>query len=341
MPTKFVDFREVKSRVSIRDVLARYGFLESLKEKSRGKLAGACPIHGGNNPNSFHVSVEKNAFNCFTECGGGNVLDLVMKIEKCDIRDAGLKLADWFGIESTREATNRASKEGTWKREERVEATKRPAPGQAMERSGTKPEVEERSVNAPLDHKLKTLDYKHPYLTERGLTPETVKGFGVGYCSRGLMKGRIAIPIHNERGELVAYAGRTVDPEVAREKGKYLLPAGFQKGHVVYNLNRTQEHGGEGLIVVEGFFDCMKIWQSGFQDVVALMGATMTEQQEELLAAATDRLILMFDGDEAGVAGLRKVYARLRRRMFLKEVHLEDREQPDNLPAERIRALLG
>src|SRR5262249_40949158 len=115
-------------------------------------------------------------------------------------------------------------------------------------------------VNPPLDHELKSLDQKHEYLAKRGLTPATVKTFGVGFCSRGLMKGRIAIPIHNERAELVAYAGRAIDSELAKE-GKYKLPAGFKKSHVVYNLHRAREHVSKGLIVVEGFFDAMKVHQ--------------------------------------------------------------------------------
>lgn len=329
MPTRWIDFTALKHQVPIRAVLERYGYLEQLKDKGGGKLSGPCPIHGGKNPNGFHVSTQKNVFNCFTKCGGGNVLDLVMKVEDCDIRDAGLKLADWFEVHPTREATKQAPKKATLDTEKRVEAT------------AEEVKTEESAVNPPLDHELKTLDPKHPYLRERGLTAETIAKFGIGFCSRGLMKGRVAIPIHNERGELVAYAGRAVEPDLAKAEGKYKLPSGFQKGHVVYNLHRALKYAGSGLVVVEGFFDCAKIWQADFGNVVALMGATMTEEQEELLANATNRLYLMFDGDEAGVAGLRKVYGRLRRRMFLKEVHLEDGEQPDNLPAERIQALLG
>ena len=334
MPTNFVDFREVKARVSIRDALARYHFLDGLKDKGNGNLVGPCPIHGGKNPNAFHVSTEKNAFNCFTSCGGGNVLDLVAKVERVSVRDAALNLADWFGITTTREATSRASRKAT--KEERVEATTRPARDQATRGHNGR---EESVINPPLDHELKTLDPKHPYLLERGLTPETVKAFGLGFCSRGLMKNRIAIPIH-VRGELVAYAGRAVDPELAKEKGKYLLPAGFQKSHVVYNLDRARKSGGEGLVLCEGMFDVMRVHAAGYPNVVALMGSSLSEFQEQLLVDSTDRLMLMLDGDEAGHKCLREFYRRMRRRLFLREVHLEDGEQPDNLSPERIRELL-
>ena len=98
MTTRWIDFTELKHQVPMRDVLARYGFLEELNEKKPGKLVGPCPIHGGRNGTSFHADTAKNIFNCFSQCGGGNVLDLVMKIEDCTIREAGEKLSDWFGL---------------------------------------------------------------------------------------------------------------------------------------------------------------------------------------------------------------------------------------------------
>ena len=63
-------------------------------------------------------------------------------------------------------------------------------------------------MNPPLTFELKNLDHEHPYLEERGLAKENIKEVGIGFCSRSLMKGRIAITIYSENGELVAYAGR-------------------------------------------------------------------------------------------------------------------------------------
>src|SRR5258705_2735626 len=104
----------------------------------------------------------------------------------------------------------------------------------------------------------------------------TIKTFGVGYCARGLMRGRIAIPIYDERGDLVAYAGRSVGKELAETKGKYRLPDGFKKSFVLFNLHRAKEHAARGLIVVEGFFDAMKVHQAAYPNVVALMGSTVS-----------------------------------------------------------------
>ena len=87
------------------------------------------------------------------------------------------------------------------------------------------------------------------------------------------MKGRVAIPIHNERGELVAYCGRWPgDDGWPEEEEKYKLPGGFLKSHALFNLNRVGEsRKDQALIVVEGFFSCFGLQQCGFPNVVALM----------------------------------------------------------------------
>jgi DNA primase len=77
---------------------------------------------------------------------------------------------------------------------------------------GKQPKIEpERElpvvINAPLDFELKGLDAEHPYLLNRGFTPETMEHFGLGFCSRGLLKGRLAIPLQDHCGQIIGYAG--------------------------------------------------------------------------------------------------------------------------------------
>ena len=102
------------------------------------------------------------------------------------------------------------------------------------------------------------MDPKHPYLTERGLSKEIVRQFGLGFCSRGLMRDRIAIPIHDDSGQLVAYAGRTPgEPPEGQERS--MLPPGFMKSKAVFNLHQASELAREtGLVLVEGFFDVFR-----------------------------------------------------------------------------------
>src|ERR1041385_3320450 len=95
MESNWVDFKAIKQAVSMEQILGHYG----VKPKRTGKeLRGRCPIHHGNDPDSFHANIEKNAFHCFSCQAKGNVLDFVAAMEKCSVREAALKLKNWFPI---------------------------------------------------------------------------------------------------------------------------------------------------------------------------------------------------------------------------------------------------
>ncbi|HNQ87872.1 MAG TPA: toprim domain-containing protein [Verrucomicrobiota bacterium] len=179
-------------------------------------------------------------------------------------------------------------------------------------------------------------------MTERELSSETIQTFGLGLCQKGLLNGRIAIPIHNATGQLVAYAGRW--PGTA-DKEKYLFPKGFRKSLELFNLHRAlQAPVDRPLIIVEGFFDCMKLWQFGVQRVVGLMGSSMSGAQEELIRQHTDfrsQILVMLDEDDAGRAGREEIARRLAPWFFVK-IHVFEKAgtQPDQLSAEEVAALV-
>lgn len=114
---------------------------------------------------------------------------------------------------------------------------------------------------------------------------------------------------------------------------------------VVFNLNRAKELAREkGLILVEGFLDCFRIWQAGFKNVVALMGSFMSPEQEELIVESVGlngRVILIFDGDEPGRDCADQVASRLFNHVFVRVVSLEPDSQPDKLSEKEIKNLLG
>lgn len=116
------------------------------------------------------------------------------------------------------------------------------------------------------------------------------------------------IPIHKERGELLAYCGRTIDGSHPR----YRFPSGFAKSEFVFNLHRAAAAGQQTAVVVEGFFDCLKMHQAGVPAVVALMGAALYEAQKSALLRHFRSLILMLDGDTAGRRATAAITAQLR-----------------------------
>ncbi len=142
MKTQFVGFNALKQSVSMTQVLDRYGLLEKL-HRSGDNLSGVCPVHHGHNPGQFRVSLSRNCWICFGDCSaGGSIIDFVARIEGVGIREAGLRIQEWFSVPFV----------------ERV----------ALNR---KPPKSEQVSNPPLRLSL-VLDYSHPYLGKRGLTQE-------------------------------------------------------------------------------------------------------------------------------------------------------------------------
>src|SRR5262249_54202659 len=143
---------------------------------------------------------------------------------------------------------------------------------------------------------LQTLDPEHPYLKERGFTEETIRHFGLGYCNRGMLKGRLAIPLHNEKGQLLGYAGRLTNDRYIREDNpKYKFPGTrerdgamleFHKSLVVYNVHRLDRKVSD-LIVVEGFPSVWWLHQHGLKSTVAVMGSDCSEEQSILMVERT------------------------------------------------------
>lgn len=353
--SRYVDFRAVKAAVTMEQVLQHYGALERFK-RGADSLSGPCPIHSGTNPTQFRVSLSKNCWNCFGDCqGGGNVLDFVARMENVQPMEAANRLVDWFHLDRTqlnagtdREPRDRPSKRERWKSPAILGAKSEAAPVQEIppslpktEKSSGEPKGES-GENRPLRFRLE-LDAAHPYLAERGLTPETIKEFELGYCARGVMAQRIAFPIYNVKGELVGYAGRWPgDPPDGRPK--YRLPDGFKKSHEIFRLWKAlQENPELPLVIVEGFFDVMRLWQLGIRKSVALMGCAMSEAQEAMLIqhlSPWSRVVVMFDEDEAGVSGRDSVLQRLAPKAYVRVVaYAEHGKQPENLTAEEAQLL--
>ena len=320
----WVDFKVVKQGVSIEMALAYYGVM--LRRIHTSYLRGRCPLpsHVSKSSSlSFIVNTEKNAWACHSDScvtsrdgrTGGNVLDFVAAMERCSVRDAALKLQDWFGVIATPSS-----------RERIVSASE--------EAHSFAPTLAEES-NKPLAFTLRSIDLRHPYLVERGVDLKTIAHFGIGfYPGKGCMEGRIVIPIHNEDGILVAYAGRTP----GQGEPKYKFPARFRKSLVLFNLHRAIRHG-KAVVVVEGFFGCVAVHQAGLPCVVALMGCSLSRRQEVLLQQNFREVTLMLDGDNAGRRAGTVIAARLVPKLSVRVVELPLGTQPDHLSVDQILCL--
>ena len=161
---------------------------------------------------------------------------------------------------------------------------------------------------------------------------------------RQMMADRIAIPIHNSKGEVVAYAGRFVG-EPPEGTPKYKLPPGFRKSQELFNIDRAaKQPADEPLVIVEGFFDAMKLHQHGCHKVVALMGSTLSSAQEELIQQHTtsqSHIIVMLDENDAGRAEREDIACRLSKFCFVRVYQFRQPDmEPEHLTAEEVQQLM-
>jgi len=264
MSGKWVDFRRIKETVSIEMVLAHYRV--DIHRLVGNQLRGRCPLptHSSrDSTQSFAVDLARNIWACHSDSCmsarsgriGGNILDFVSVMENCSVRNAALKIQSWFGLPE-------AKAHGVIARSLLLPA--------AIDLGA--PLVEEDSQSSqPLSFQLRPVDTAHDYLGRRAVDRVTAEFFGVGfYGGQGIMRGRVVVPIHDAKGELLAYAGRVLD----NTQPRYRFPAGFRKSLVLFNLHRVLANKDGGCdVVVEGFFACFKVHQAGEWSVVALIAA--------------------------------------------------------------------
>jgi DNA primase len=345
--TGWIDFRELCKRVRFADVLKLY----NVELKIKGDQAqGFCPLpgHGGQKRSpSFSVNLGKGIWQCFGCSAKGNLLDFVARMEGLDpfkgrdVRKAAELLQEKLGIGSAPSP----------------QPAKDPIGNGGVANNSATPPTRDKTlpivVNAPLDFELKNLDMNHPYLSQRGFTPETIREFGLGYCNRGMFKGRIVIPIHDDKGALVGYAGRVVDDRaISEENPKYKLPAPrehdgklyeFHKSLLLYNAHRVKQKVSD-LIVVEGFPAVWWLRQHGYNDVVAVMGSDCSEEQSLLILERVEfdgRIWILTDGDPAGVRCAEQLLARCAPYRFVRWAKLQDGQQPTDCNLEDLQSLLG
>lgn len=181
MNKNWIDFKTLRERLDFAAVLQHYG----VEVKRKGdQHHGFCPLpghEGKRNSPSFSANLTRGIFQCFGCKAKGNVLEFAALMEKIDPKDGT----------ALREVAMRLQQRFCPEPENNPPPAKSPVPPKKPEPKDEKPVI----VNPPLDFELKGLSPEHPYLLGRGFTPQTIERFGLGYCGRGLLKSRIAIPL--------------------------------------------------------------------------------------------------------------------------------------------------
>jgi DNA primase len=294
----YLDINRIKREITMLMLLQHYGI--TLRRSGQHRLTGTCPLHHGDNPNAFHLDTEKNLFRCFTRCGGGSIFDFVMKKEGLSFYPAALKIYNIFYARRPQSAAPHIQK----------------------------PPPLRKNTAFKLD-----LQFDHPYLRQRNITPQLARFFQMGFCASGMMKQRIAIPIIDMDKNIAAYCGRAVYRNCSP---KYLFPGRFQKSKYLFNLQNLLPRSPNPVFIVEGFFDCIHIHTCGF-DALALMGTTISSAQVDLLRHLDRQYILMLDGDEAGKKATHIIKAILKKEAITcHPVYLIHKKEPELLGRDEL-----
>ena len=297
----YLDINRIKREITMLMLLEYYGI--TLRQSGVHRLAGACPLHHGDNLNAFHLDTHKNLFHCFTHCGGGSIFDFVMKKESLSFYPAALKIYEIFYSQNPHNETKPIQK----------------------------PQLTKKNTAFKLN-----LQFDHPYLRERNINPRVARFFQLGFCCSGLMKERIAIPIVDRDKNTVAYCGRTIHHDCSP---KYLFPRRFRKSEYLFNLQNLVPRSPKPVFIVEGFFDCIHIHTCGF-DSLALMGTTISAAQIDLLKCLDRKYILMLDGDETGKKAMHVLKAILKKENITSQsIYLIDKKEPELLDRHELEFL--
>jgi DNA primase len=341
-PPGFLD--ELRGRISLPGLVSR-----QVKLERRGReFAGLCPFHTEKTP-SFYVVEDKNFFHCFG-CGAhGDAIGFVMRADNLDFLEAVEKLAGEAGLavpQSTPEEREKAQRQKTLL--ETLEAAAAfyearlwsPAGSTArdyLRARGLDPDTIRRFRLgwAPDDRqslrRALAADFGEALLVETGLLHRPEEGEAFDY-----FRNRVMFPIGDRAGRIIAFGGRVL----ADGQPKYLnSPESpiFQKGRVLYGWSAARAAAADrrDAIVTEGYMDVIALHHAGFSSAVAPLGTALTEYQLEELWRLGPEPILCFDGDAAGqraaARALRRALPLLRPGRSLRFADLPSGEDPDSL----------
>ncbi len=300
---------EVRQTNDIVDIISQYVHLK----RSGRNFFGLCPFHNEKSP-SFSVSPDKQIFHCFG-CGvGGNVFTFLTKIEGINFVEAVQTLAERSNIQlPTLESNGDSAREllkakvykvnefaANYYHQNLYQPESKIAQEYIKKRKLTNETLQSFQIGFSgkfneLYQELKKQGFEEPEILESGLVNKNDRG---QYIDR--YRNRLMFPICDARGRVIAFGGRVLDDS----KPKYInSPENvvYSKGRNLFGLNVAKKGDTKQLLIVEGYMDVISLHQRGITNVVAPLGTALTQQQGWLLRKNSEKIILSFDSDEAGL----------------------------------------
>ena len=353
-PPSFID--ELVLRNPIEDVVSQHVQLR----RSGANLFGLCPFHGEKTA-SFSVNPDKGIYYCFGCHKGGGVINFQMEIEGLSYPDAVRALAKRVGMDVPEDEQYQSR----YRQQERLWALHKEAArffhaqlyapigshalqyalGRGMSRGilttfgvGYAPDSWDSMVKA-----MKAKGYTEEELKESGLV--TVSQKNGNLFDR--FRDRLMFPIIDVRGNVIGFGGRTLKND--KDTAKYLNSPEtiiFNKRKNLFGMNLAKKTKQGSFILVEGNIDVVALHQYGFDNAVASLGTSLTEEQAALMSKYVEQIILIYDGDNAGQNATKRAIPILEKAgLQVKVLQLKDAKDPDEFlkkfGADRFKLLLN
>jgi len=329
------------------DILEVVGEVVSLK-KAGSNYLGLCPFHGEKTP-SFTVNPARGFFHCFGCGSGGDALAFVMRYQNLSFWEAIKQLAGRYRIPLPEKELSPRERESASKKKLLYDLNERAArvyhhlllsdPGAEQARQYLKKRrIPAETVKAfqlgyapeSWDFLLKKMGDSNPeLLVEAGLA--VARESGGGFYDR--FRNRVLFPIIGPSGQHLGFGGRTLGDD--KQQAKYLNSPEtqvFTKGRTLFGLFQSKDviRRSKRALIVEGNFDLISLVAAGIKDVVAPLGTALTLQHIHALRGYAQQVVLLFDGDPAGIkAAIRAVPMFLSEKVEAKVVILPDGHDPD------------
>lgn len=340
----------VRDKIDVIDLLEYYNVDIPQKSINYDYIRIPCPIHLGDNPTAFSFGIHSKNFSCFSQgCGddvGHDVFSFIILMEEKMAEEEGLgnfKCGFYRALEIAGKIAgvqidpNKSVDKNTidqldnkrWMREMN---------------SVSREDIQEVYDEDDIVIYQAQLPVAEDYLSGRDITEDMIDFFEIGYSPQGVdednlynFPGRLVFPVRDKGGNLVGWSGRILTSDKKKEKAfrKWKHKADFDKGLSLYNFYYAQEHIKETreVIIVEGIFDVMRLWSYGLQNVIAVLGASLTPQQLSLVVSKAFKMYVWLDPDQAGRDASERICKQLKPYGDVYEV--SSPKDPDDLTADQ------
>lgn len=352
-PQSFID--ELVARNPIEDVVGQHVSLR----RSGANLFGLCPFHGEKTA-SFSVSPDKGIYYCFGCHKGGGVINFQMEVEGLSYPDAVRALAKRVGMTVPEDEQYQSR----YKQQERLWALHKeaarffhaqlysPVGANALQYALGRRMSKSILTTFGVGYAPDSWDSMVKAMRAKGYTDEELKDSGLVTVSQkngnlfDRFRDRLMFPIIDVRGNVIAFGGRIIKKD--DNAAKYLNSPEtliFNKRKNLFGLNLAKKSKAGSLLLVEGNIDVVALHQYGFDNAVASLGTSLTEEQATLMTRYTEQVTLLYDGDQAGQNAAQRAIPILEKAgLQVKVLQMKDAKDPDEylkkFGADRFKLLL-